>query len=270
MPKLSSLPAETFAQLPILVYHNVHPARALGVTSVHPEVFRRHIAVLLQEGFTPVTFQGLLKAPRFPPKPVVITFDDGYASLMDYAVPILEEYGVPAVVFVVTRFIGKRASWDVHFAGGRLYHLALQELQHLTQLGWEVGSHTATHRALPWLNSTQLQQELAHSRMTLMDMLGQPVDSVAYPFGLVNSRVVRVARKVGYRVGTGSPFWKNAWMGPLALPRIPVFPWYREAQIVRLVNQHTSPWQRGMTAVVRWPAVFTPIYQVLFRPHLWR
>ena len=188
---------------------------------------------------------------------------------MDYALPILKEKNFSAVVFMVTGFIGKRAVWDVPFAGARYWHLNGPQLRELVAHGWEVGSHTVTHRALPWLNSGQLQWELEYSRITLMQLIGEPVESIAYPFGLVNSRVIKVVQHTGYRVGTGSPFWKNSKFGLLNLPRIPVFPWYRGKHIVQLLNGSFSLWQRSITAMVRWPAVFTPFYQALFRRHLW-
>ncbi len=270
MHKLNNPLVETLDSIPILVYHSVRPGGEFGVTTVHPQVFREHIIAILEAGFRPITFHSLLEATNFPRKPIIITFDDGYVSLMDYAFPVLQEMNASAVVFMVTRFIGRPAMWDVHFASARQQHLTAAHLREMVTHGWEIGSHTCTHRALPFLNHHQLHQELVASRNRLMDIIGKPILSVAYPFGLVNQRVISVVREVGYHFGTGSPFWKNRKSTQFTLPRLPVFPWYRASYMLQLLSGSIPWWQQKVTAVVRWPAVFTPIYQRLFRPYLWR
>lgn len=55
-----------------------------------------------------------LDAGRLPPRAVCVTFDDGYRSLHDLALPVLQEFGLPATVFVTSGYIGGRTMWNDH------------------------------------------------------------------------------------------------------------------------------------------------------------
>jgi len=264
--------AAYFRDIPVLVYHKVQPGVELGVTTVHPRVFRKHIQWISQQRFTPITFRTLITIPatELPPKPIIISFDDGFASVADYAFPIMQEARFPGVVFAISGFLGKRGVWDVNLGSRPPLHLSGAQLRVLVNQGWEVGSHTITHRALPFLNGRELRRELEVSRNYLEDVIGTPVRTVAYPFGLSSQRVLRVSKKAGYAFATGSPFFSR-WEGqPIVFPRIPVFPWDTPATLAKKVTAPHSLKYQITTRIIRWPAVFSPIYQLLFRRFLWK
>lgn len=64
--------------------------------------------------------------------------------------------------------------------------------------GMEVGSHTVSHTRMTELDDMNLMRELAHSKATLEDLLGSPVDSFAYPYGDWDTRCAEAVQQAGY------------------------------------------------------------------------
>lgn len=140
---------------------------------------------------------------RLPPRALVVTFDDGFRSVLR-ARPILEELGFPATVFVVTTFVdgGRPLTWrgleevGIERADDRS-SLGWDELAELRDEGWEVASHTVNHGHLPDLEDAALEHELTASREAIMARFGV-CDTVSYPYGLADRRVARAAERAGY------------------------------------------------------------------------
>lgn len=158
---------------------------------VRPQDFAQQMRWLAQAGFQAITLKQLYQhwfAPHrpLPPRPVVITFDDGYRSVYDNAFPVLKQLGFPATVFVVGKFLDSP------------YFLSLDQLQEMTGQGWEIGSHTLSHMDLTKATPRQLEQEVSQSRQLLEERLGISVDFFCYPAGRVNDRVLQAVQKAGY------------------------------------------------------------------------
>ncbi len=195
-------------KIPIINYHKIGRDADIGITCRHPERFRRDLQQLLTGGYESVTFSDLANDRPLPPKPVIITFDDGYASVFSEALPIMQETGFTGVVYLPVNYIGKDNNWDVQF-GGKVYrHLSADQILMLQENGFEIGSHGMSHRMLLHLDDRHLEYELAESRDMLEKLTGQTVVSVSYPFGRFNRRVVQSAREVGYRYAVGSVYFK--------------------------------------------------------------
>jgi peptidoglycan/xylan/chitin deacetylase (PgdA/CDA1 family) len=154
-------------------------------------------------------------AGTLPRRSVVVTFDDGFASVLR-AVPILDELGFPATVFVVTRFTesGEPLSWpgvETWLAtehAGEMRPLGWAELEELLERGWEVGSHTVSHAHLPDLTEAGLAHELGFSRTSIAQRLGR-CETLAYPYGRANARVAGAAASAGYLAGcTFTPVYR--------------------------------------------------------------
>lgn len=185
--------------LPILMYHRigVTDASTPSVTrrlTVDPRTFEQQMVWLHRNGYRTLTqrelYAGLVLGKRLPPKPVVITFDDGYDDLLRTAVPVLERLRMRATAYVITSRTG---DWRSPF-------LAWFELRELERRGVEIGSHTVSHRDLRALSDRELTHELVASRRTLERRLHHPVPWLAYPFGGHDERVIDAARRAGYLV----------------------------------------------------------------------
>jgi len=192
----SRLPARSL-DLPILMYHRIDEVKPSlpEITqrlTVAPRVFDAQMRWLVRNGFHTVTplqaFEALEYHHRLPPRPVLITFDDGYRDVLDKAAPELHRLHLHAIEFVIT---GRTSGPDPSF-------LTWPELSTLQRLGVSIGSHTVTHRVLTELPPRQAFAELRDSRAALQRHLGHPVQWFAYPFGAVDASVARMVRRAGY------------------------------------------------------------------------
>jgi peptidoglycan/xylan/chitin deacetylase (PgdA/CDA1 family) len=109
--------------------------------------------------------------------PVVVTFDDGTADLADVATPVLQRYGVPATVYLATRFVDEGEPFP-----GDGTPLSWSAVRDMASTGLVTfGSHTHTHRLLDRLPPAEAAKELDRSRHLIEDALGAPVEHFAYP-----------------------------------------------------------------------------------------
>ncbi|HEV8305417.1 MAG TPA: polysaccharide deacetylase family protein [Gemmatimonadales bacterium] len=155
---------------------------------------------------------------------LLLTFDDGYASLAEQAYPVIADLGFTATTFLITDYIGRANTWDVRYTWRRLRHLDWPVIERWKDRGFEFASHGVAHRRLTWLDDTAAADELGRSRETLIRRLGADAGrAVAYPFGAVDRRIERLADTAGYRLGFGGVRGDSG--SPLHLPRIPVYLW---------------------------------------------
>jgi peptidoglycan/xylan/chitin deacetylase (PgdA/CDA1 family) len=192
---------------------------------------------------TAVTLRDCLAAARgerqLPPRPVILTFDDGYLDNYVNAFPLLQRYGMPAVVFVVAHPALTSNAWDA--AAGEPWAPLMDRRQvlEMARAGIEIGSHTLTHPRLTDVDADPLAWELGESKRLLESWLGDPVVSLAYPYGAVDERVKRAAQQAGYElaVATNSgPIHFGA--DPLEIRRVQILPWSGAFQFWK----RSSPW----------------------------
>jgi peptidoglycan/xylan/chitin deacetylase (PgdA/CDA1 family) len=219
---------------PVLCYHRIGGPLELGVTRVSHAVFVRQMKALARSGWRTLKLEDFARAASpylFPVsrlsadgRDFLLTFDDGYASLAEYAYPVLADLGFTATTFLVTDFIGHENSWDARYTWRRLAHLDWPTIERWRARGFDFGSHSATHRRLTWLGSEVVAGELARSREALVRRLGAAAGrAMAYPFGACSDRVAELTRRAGYELA-----FAGAWdrgTDPLRLPRMPVYVW---------------------------------------------
>ena len=180
-----------------LVYHKVSEDFEWGLTTVSPFAFKKQIAALRRRNLNFKCVRDLSVQSQTA-RDVAITFDDGYRSVYTHAFPILSELDVKGTVFVITDFVGKTNDWDWQIGGRRFEHLNGSEIRELHAAGWEIGSHTVSHRILTTIDRKAIQEELKNSKETLEQTLGAPVCSICPPFNRFNEEILELAREVGY------------------------------------------------------------------------
>jgi peptidoglycan/xylan/chitin deacetylase (PgdA/CDA1 family) len=195
----------------VLQFHKVSPRFELGGTNNTPGQFESFLKLILDSGYSPVLPAQL--AAGTVGRPIIISFDDGYRSLYDHALPILRRYRVPALVFLITDYIGRKNTWDLPVFGRREDHLDWPDIKTMKNAGIAFGSHTASHADLTRISPGQLQYELSHSRACIEREIG-PIDSISFPFNRINESVKTAAGKAGYRFGFGG-FSLNSY--PMAI-----------------------------------------------------
>jgi len=144
---------------------------------------------------------GLAAPTSLPKRSVLLTFDDGYQSMRQVALPWLLRFGYPGLLFVPTDYIGKCNEFDAGIEPQEAI-CDWDDLRELERHGVSVQSHGASHRRFSELASAELEEELRRSKATLEAGLGKPVEVIAYPFGDggVNQQAVqRALERTGYR-----------------------------------------------------------------------
>jgi len=130
-------------------------------------------------------------------KVAVITFDDGFMSVFNTALPILAHYGFSATCFFVADKIAQQNDWDKPQAQ-RMPLMGETEIRHFVAMGHEVGSHTLTHPNLPRLERAMASREISQSKQRLESLIGRPVLSFAYPYGGENATLRQLVQQAGY------------------------------------------------------------------------
>lgn len=251
-------------QIPILTFHNISQRRDWGINTIPPERFRTHLQFLKNQGYVPINFLNLAHQ-KLPRNPIIITFDDGYASVFENAFPILQEFGFTAVVFVVTGYIGKWNEWDVNLGGIRSRHLNASQIKKLSESGIEIGTHGTSHYAFTYMTQQKLENELYESKKTIEKIIKRRVVSLAYPFGIQNQKIQQNVEEAGYTFACVNLNGHNGTNNPYCLKRYPV---YRTDSIFALKNKLLpgigNSFEIAKLRLLSWPAILTPVFQKYF------
>jgi peptidoglycan/xylan/chitin deacetylase (PgdA/CDA1 family) len=219
----------------ILMYHSVSPNDddPFGVT-VRPSRLEQQLRWLRRAGRTGTSVGQLLAArERFAARRLVgLSFDDGYADFIEYALPLLHRYGFSATMFVPAGQLGKANDWDPE--GPRKRVMTVPQLRAIAKAGIEIGSHGFRHRSLPGTSGAELAEEIESSRAMLRDITGQAVTGFSYPYGHLDERAVSAVQAAGY--GYGCSAWPTEFAGRYALAR----------EYMRQSDSPRSLWNRGL------------------------
>jgi peptidoglycan/xylan/chitin deacetylase (PgdA/CDA1 family) len=214
--------------LPILMYHRIarDGAAAMARYRTHPDLLDAQLGLLRELGFYSVTAEEWRTAMsgerKLTGRPILLTFDDGYADLFDEAVPLLEKHGFGATFYIVADLVGGSNEWD-HDLGERLPLMDWDGVRDLARRGFEIGSHSTRHRPLPTLAPGEMVRDLARSKRVLEERLERPVDDVSYPYGLYDVAVEKYAGACGYTYGVTTEGRRAIWGDHLLeLPRLEV------------------------------------------------
>ncbi|HEV2772916.1 MAG TPA: polysaccharide deacetylase family protein [Thermoleophilaceae bacterium] len=173
----------------MLSYHKVghEPWDAWGTWFYTPaDAFAGQLAYLEQAGWEviglPTFVEGIARPDALPARAALITFDDGYRSVREVALPVLAERRYPAVVFMPSDFIGRNNDFDAGNAPEEPL-CGWDDLRELERGGVSIESHGASHRAFSELDAEAQELELHRSKSTLEEGLGKTVNAIAYPYG---------------------------------------------------------------------------------------
>jgi peptidoglycan/xylan/chitin deacetylase (PgdA/CDA1 family) len=213
-PVLSPVRAEE--KIAILMYHKVNPDASSGGYGLRvlPDSFAWQMDYLRKRGFQTISFAELSNhwetGVPLPPRPLIITFDDGYEDNYTYAYPILKNNGFKATIFLVSGLIGKTNEWDTRLKAqppDKL--LTWNQIWEMEKNGMEFGAHTVTHPILTKITPEHAAAEIILCKQALEKELGHPVISFAYPYGKYNDSVKEAAVKAGYKAAVTTSVDKN-------------------------------------------------------------
>jgi peptidoglycan/xylan/chitin deacetylase (PgdA/CDA1 family) len=224
---LTAVSAVQATNIPVLAYHDIAERHGADEFAVPPKEFRRHMQYLHDQGYTPISLQKLINAgdgrEKLPDKPVLLTFDDGLVSYEKVALPVLQEFGYPSVLSIVTAWVDGRAtpeqyreqllSWDDL---RRLKTLPLVEIiSHSDNLHQGIRSNpqgnlapatvTREYRVGSGRHESEneyrarIHADLARSRSRMLAELGRAPLAIAWPFGDYDRVLVDEAAQLGMR-----------------------------------------------------------------------
>ncbi|MDX2212929.1 MAG: polysaccharide deacetylase family protein [Oculatellaceae cyanobacterium bins.114] len=182
------------SRVPVLMYHDILAEKEVFF-DVTPEEFEAHLKLIQQNGLHPISLDQLVAhlstGVPLPEKPVLLTFDDGYAGHYTYVYPLLRKYGYPGTFAIYTDKVGRNygrssLTWD------QLREMAADPLV-------TIASHSLSHpRDLGDIPDQQLRREVVESKRILEEQLGIPIDHFVYPEGNYNDRVKYWVQLAGY------------------------------------------------------------------------
>jgi peptidoglycan/xylan/chitin deacetylase (PgdA/CDA1 family) len=205
------------------MYHGVE--RRAGPLFVEPALFAEQVAAIAESGVPVLTLGAvadLHAQGALPASAVSLTFDDGFASVVEEAAPVLLARGLAGTVFCVAGHLGGQNDWPSNPPHGPRVRLApAADLAELTARGFEVGGHGTEHAPLDHANERTARREVTDGRRALESAVGTAVSTFAYPYGALPSPAARAAVAEAYaaacttRIGRVQPGDDR-----LALPRV--------------------------------------------------
>ncbi len=184
--------------VPIILFHHVSVSPINSQYYVPPEKFDEELKLLRDWQYTTITIEMLLKAIKegtnLPPRPLIISFDDGNLDNYTNAFPIMQKYGFTGVLYIVGNYMGADN------------YLNADQIKEMAAAGWEVGSHSMRHLDLTLLDPEVQRYEVVESKKFLEKALGMPIKTIAYPFGTSDSAVIDYAHFAGYVAGMSLGF----------------------------------------------------------------
>ncbi len=214
-------------KISILMYHQVGEFERPDnhrATFCHIRRFKAQMAYLHYSGYRVLSLQaaldGLFGNGKLPRHSVVLTFDDGYENFSQNAFPVLQRYGYPATVFLVSELLGRNAKWLAEDGRHAPDLMGKETIKKLRSSNIVFGSHTLTHPLLTRIDPARQAREIVDSKSALEDLLGEEVKFFCYPAGDYDENAVKLVRKAGYTAaltcdrGAATPS-----EDPLTLPR---------------------------------------------------
>ncbi len=181
-------PDDRLGRIPVLMYHEIGDVANNNYVRLHE--FESQMEWLAANGYHSVTlaqvYRHINDFEPLPPKPIVISFDDGYLTFYTLAVPILERHSFVAVNFIITDMVG------------RTEHMDWDQIRSVAAAGMEIGSHTLSHVDLRNVSNQRLERELVQSKQQLESQIGLPVHFFCYPSGRYAPHTPDAVKQAGY------------------------------------------------------------------------
>ncbi|MBZ0299684.1 MAG: polysaccharide deacetylase family protein [Anaerolineae bacterium] len=209
-------------RVPILMYHYVSPLPADADDTrrdltIPPDVFAAHLQYLTDEGYHTISlyqlYDALMQGTTLPPKPVILTFDDGYLDHYTSVFPALQKYGFTGTFFVIT---GRADAGDPAY-------LSWAQIDAMAQAGMSMEAHTKSHLTLDARDRDFLIYELLGSQESLQAHANVPARMLSYPVGRYDDQTLQITREVDYWLAVTTQSGNRlVSTSPLELPRIRV------------------------------------------------
>jgi peptidoglycan/xylan/chitin deacetylase (PgdA/CDA1 family) len=177
-------------RVPLLMYHYISDPppgadRLRLDLSVRPSQFEAHLQYLRQAGYETVSLSDLIfhltQGKPLPPRPIVLTFDDGYRDAYEEAFPLLQRYGFQGTFFVLT---GRADEEDPRY-------LSWEQIRRMSEAGMEIQLHGREHIRLDGRDEAFLFYHIIGGKQSIEAHTGRPVRFFAYPSSIYDEALIR-------------------------------------------------------------------------------
>ncbi|MCM8770009.1 MAG: polysaccharide deacetylase family protein, partial [Candidatus Omnitrophica bacterium] len=159
---------------------------------------------------------------KIPGNWFLVTFDDGYADNCWFALPVLYELKIPALIFLTVSYINTPHLFSRYQHPERDRFLTWEEARKMRKYRVEFGSHSLTHQRLTDLPLDQARKEVTFSRSLLQEKLEQSVSFFCYPYGAWNETVISLVGSAGFQAGMVTNL-RSSRFSPFTLPRVGIY-----------------------------------------------
>ncbi len=183
VPNYNAQPDAQPVHIPAILYHKIGAPETRYRVSLWS--FEQQLVWLRENGYTSITmdqaYAAVYRGAPLPEKPILITFDDGWAGQWE-AASLLDAYGMHGVFFIMPNKI----------------ELTHDQVRDLLRRGHEIGSHSVTHADLTDIPDEDLRTEIVSSKAMIEEITGEDVDYLAYPYGKFDEHVISIVQSAGY------------------------------------------------------------------------
>lgn len=230
----------------ILTYHSLDDGGS--VLSTPPALFAEQMRILSELGVQVVPLSEVhrrLRGAALAEPVVAITFDDGFRSAYSHGLPILQRYGFPATIFLVTDYCGKMNAWPSQplSIAPRLL-LRWTEVKEMSTAGIAFGSHARTHPDLRAIAHHEVEEELVTSKRAIEDAIGRSADLFAYPYGVYNDTIKRIVQAYFTLACSAQLGFVTVGSDPFALERLDMYYLHRTQVFRRLFSREVGVYIR--------------------------
>lgn len=207
--------SENGIKVTVLNYHKTEDVH--NSLSVPPAEFDAQMKFLWEHNYHTISpdelYSSLSGNAELPENPVLITFDDGYEDNYLYAYPILQKYGFKATIFVISGYVGVQP-----------HYITWQQAREMRDYGFNIESHTVSHRSMTDLTDEELKTELVESKKKIEAEMGHTVNFMAYPTGTYNLHIAQLVKDAGYKAAFTIKYGNvDKGSNVYALERVPIF-----------------------------------------------
>jgi peptidoglycan/xylan/chitin deacetylase (PgdA/CDA1 family) len=214
-------------KIPILMYHSIseHASEKFRPFTLSPALLGEQLAYLREHGYTPITVSQFIAAQHthqaMPERPVILTFDDGFADFFSEALPVLQQYHFPATLYIATAYVNGTSQWLKRSGESSRRMLTWEQVREISACGIECGAHSHHHLQLDTLSYMEAYEEICSSKQLLEMQLEKPVLSFAYPHGYHSMAVKQIVRSSGFTSACTVKYTMSSTASdPFALPRL--------------------------------------------------
>lgn len=226
-----SIVANTSGSIPIFAFHSVMPGSGYEY-EISTGQLNELCSLLKQRGYQTISFQDLFAAlnggKALPPKPAILTTDDGYQSVYQYAFPIVQSYGFKMTLFLCSGYTGSSDgdrmtnAFDAGYPTRSM--LIWPEVAAMASAGCEIQSHGIDHTRLGDMSYDQVLSQLQVSKAAIQNTVGGVCNVIAWPFNSYSATSVSALSAAGYGAGVAysGGVLNTASINWGVIPRIPV------------------------------------------------